>query len=97
MNDIDYTTSYVGKDGEPFEKDGFLVGAKLVVTNLTQNQKYYLKRGNGTLYNPFNLSKHEYDAVTWKWVRVNPQVYRMYTNFLNSASNVMLKNAERAI
>jgi len=97
MNDIDYTTSYVGKDGEEYTKDGFLVGAKTIVTNITKNQKHYLKRGNGALYNPFNLSKHEYDGVTWKWVRVNPQVYRMYTNFLNSASNVMLKNAERAI
>ncbi len=88
---VKVSTQFYGIDGK--ECDESLALAKIVTTK-TGNIYRYVSFCR-TLNNPYNYNTGDKNKSTWKLVKVNEKVFKLYLKFLTSHNDMYLLNAFR--
>ena len=65
--------------------------------NGDEKKSFYIRRGRGKLYNPYQTAARDHGAPYWKLVSVSEYVYDLYIQFLFGKSEYKLRQAEREI
>lgn len=96
-----YSASAINSSGERevvvSDEEDKLAGAKSVINEYTNNERYFVKAVGITLFNPTNRDHQNSRKYNWKFVKVKKETFDNYLKFLKTGTIAFLTLAERSM
>lgn len=97
----EYYTIYYNVSADVIDKDTPTTVAKAKFNTINEQWTYYIKTGQGFLYDPMNTKDAHYsrlqEIATWKYKRTTHKAFRHYMKFLKTRNRLHYRRAEREV